>query len=187
MLLVVTFSFLILMIPAYSMLFYTQFVDFRSSPKLYAVFHLFSAIGTRCYHTNFGINFYLYVISGQKFRSDLIGLFRKMLPCILYRSKTIARKAHSDPSISTTTVSLSVECSTNVISWINWLWQSNNWHWLLPKSHIITSIITCNYPIIYADTIHNPRIVNMTFRALLDTWVMLGKSYLTIIASNDKL
>ena len=86
MLLVVTFSFLILMIPAYSMLFYTHFVDFRNSPKLYAGFRLFYAIGTRCYHTNFGINFYLYVISGQKFRSDLIGLFRKMLPCFSHKT-----------------------------------------------------------------------------------------------------
>ena len=114
MLLVVTFSFLILMTPAYSMLFYTQFVDFRSSPKLYAGFHLFSAIGTRCYHTNFGINFYLYVISGQKFRNDLIELFRKMLPCISH--KKFGRKAECDPPISTTTVSLSVECSTNVLN-----------------------------------------------------------------------
>ena len=116
MLLVVTFSFLILMIPAYSRLFYTQLVDFRSSPKLYAGFHLFSAIGNRCYYTNFGINFYLYVISGQKFRSDLVGLFRKTLPCIL--DKPIDRKAKFDPSISTTTkASLSLECSTNVIAW----------------------------------------------------------------------
>ena len=82
MLLVVTFSYLILMIPAYSMLFYIQFVDFRSSPKLYAGFYLFSAIGRRSYFTNFGINFYLYVISGQKFRKDLIRLFQKMLLCI---------------------------------------------------------------------------------------------------------
>ena len=114
MLLVVTFSFLILMIPAYSMLFYTQFVDFRNSPKLYAGFRLFYAIGTRCYHTNFGINFYLYVISGQKFRSDLIGLFRKMLPCISH--KTIGRKSESDPSISTNRASLSLEYSANVIN-----------------------------------------------------------------------
>ena len=36
MLLVVTFSFLILMIPPFSLNFYSEFVDFRSSPKLYA-------------------------------------------------------------------------------------------------------------------------------------------------------
>ena len=114
MLLVVTFSYLVLMIPAYSMLFYIQFVDFRSSPKLYAGFHLFSAIGRRSYFTNFGINFYLYVISGQKFRNDLIGLFQKMLLCISHR--TISRKAKSDPSISTNRASLSVEYDTKVIN-----------------------------------------------------------------------
>ena len=114
MLLVVTFSFLILMIPSYAMLFYTQFVDFRSSPQLYAGFYLLSAMGDRCYYTNFGINFYLYVISGQKFRNDLSGLFRKMLPCIL--DKTVGRKVESDPSISTTGASLSVECSKNLIN-----------------------------------------------------------------------
>ena len=100
MLLVVTFAFLILMISAYFMVFYTLFLDFRSSPKLYAGFHLSMAVGTRCYHTNFGINLYLYVISGKKFRSDLIGLFRKMLPSISH--KTIGRMAESDSSISTT-------------------------------------------------------------------------------------
>ena len=114
MLLVVTFSFLILMIPPYSMLFYTQFVDFRSSPKLYAGFNLFSAIGTKCYHTNFAINFYLYVISGQKFRSDLIELLRKMIPCSLH--KTTGRKEESDASISTTRASFTVEHSTKVIN-----------------------------------------------------------------------
>ena len=113
MLLVVTFSFLILMIPPFSLNFYSEFVDFRSSPKLYAGFHLFAVIGPKCYHTNFGINFYLYVISGQKFRSDLVALFRKMLPCILHRSKTISRKAETDPSIPTNAAPHSVECSTN--------------------------------------------------------------------------
>ena len=114
MLLVVTFSFLILNIPSYFMQIYSQFVDFKSSPKLYAGFHLSSAIGTRGYYTNFGINFYLYVISEQKFRSDLVGLLRNMLPCISY--KTIDRKLKSDPSIYTTTSSLSVEHSANVIN-----------------------------------------------------------------------
>ena len=113
-LLVVTFSYLILMIPSYFMQIYTLFVDFRSSPKLYAGFHLSSAIGTRTYYTNFGINFFLYVISGQKFRSDLIGLFRKMLPCISH--ETTGRMATSDPSFSTNRVSVSVEHPANVIN-----------------------------------------------------------------------
>ena len=50
MLLFVTFSFLVLMIPSYFMLFYISFVGFSQSPKLYAGFYLTSAIGTRSYY-----------------------------------------------------------------------------------------------------------------------------------------
>ena len=81
MLLFITFSFLILMIPSYVMLFYGSFVEFRKSPKLYVRFYLSSAIGSRSYYTNFGINFYLYVISGQKFRRDLKELTSKLCFC----------------------------------------------------------------------------------------------------------
>ena len=163
MLLVVTFSFLILMIPVYSLMFYTQFIDFTSSPKLYAGFRLFSAIGTRCYHTNFGINLYLYVISGQKFRSDSIGLFRKMLPCISH--ETISKKAESDPSISTTKSPLSVENSTKVIKWINCLWLLKNWHWILLNISNHTSLLTM--------------INNAWYKKI---YSLFGKPYLAIIA-----
>ena len=81
MLLLVTFGFLILMTPSYGMTVYTIFVDFTRSPKLYAGFFLFASIGQKTFYTNFGINFYLYVISGTKFRSDLLKLFKIMCPC----------------------------------------------------------------------------------------------------------
>ena len=80
MLLLVTFGFLILMTPSYGMTLYTVFVDFSSSPKLYAGFLLFMSIGQKTFYTNFGINFYLYVISGSKFRSDLLKLFQNLYP-----------------------------------------------------------------------------------------------------------
>ena len=80
MLLLVTFGFLILMTPSYGMTFYTLFVDFSSSPKLYAGFILFISIGEKTFYTNFGINFYLYVISGSKFRSGLLKLFQNLFP-----------------------------------------------------------------------------------------------------------
>ena len=80
MLLLVTFGFLILMIPANAMTLYPEFVDFSSSPKLYAVYFLFMSIGKKTFYTNFGINFYLYVISGSKFRSDLLKLFKNLCP-----------------------------------------------------------------------------------------------------------
>ena len=80
MLLLVTLGFLILMTPTYGMTLYTSFVDFRSSPRLYAGFFLFLSIGQKTYFTNFGVNFYLYVISGHKFRSDLLKLFESVCP-----------------------------------------------------------------------------------------------------------
>ena len=86
MLLLVTFSFLILMTPSYGMILYNVFVDFSSSPKLYAGFILFMSIGEKTFYTNFGINFYLYVISGSKLRSDLLQLFQNV--------HTFERKAH---------------------------------------------------------------------------------------------
>ena len=79
MLLSVTFSYLILMIPSLSMASYAAFVDYQSSPKLFAGFHLIFAIGEKTYFTNYSINFYLYVISGQKFSGDLLTLFRRLL------------------------------------------------------------------------------------------------------------
>ena len=79
MLLSVTFSYLILMIPSYGMASYAAFVDYHSSPELFAGFHLIFAIGEKTYFTNYAINFYLYVISGQKFRGDLLMLFRRLL------------------------------------------------------------------------------------------------------------
>ena len=76
-LLLVTFSFLILTTPAYAFFLFVMFVDYTKSPHRFAGFHLFYNIAHKLYYTNYGINFYLYVISGQKFRSDLIHLFRR--------------------------------------------------------------------------------------------------------------
>ena len=70
MLLLVTTLFLILMIPTYMRFLYTTFVD-RNNPEKYARLIFFYHISQKLYHTNNGINFFLYCISGQKFRSDL--------------------------------------------------------------------------------------------------------------------
>ena len=76
MLLLVTFGFLTLTTPIDAMAFYTTFFP-GSSPKFHADFHLFYHISEKLYYTNHGINFFLYVMSGQKFRKDLIKLFCK--------------------------------------------------------------------------------------------------------------
>ena len=76
LLLLVTFAFLILTIPGYANIAYMSLHDYTKSPKSFADFFCMYQIGQKTYFTNYGINFFLYVISGQKFRSDLINLFK---------------------------------------------------------------------------------------------------------------
>ena len=75
MLLLVTFSYLILTTPAYIMLLYINLVNPLQSPYHYAAYILFVQVGEKAQTTNFGINFFLYVSSGKKFRKDLVDLF----------------------------------------------------------------------------------------------------------------
>ena len=74
MLLVITFMFLILNIPVRILVFYVNYSS-GNTPYYYAGLNLFYQIGEKAFYTNFGINFFLYVISGQKFRTDLKNLF----------------------------------------------------------------------------------------------------------------
>ena len=74
-LILVTFSFLILTTPTYVLTLYVTFVDYGDTPKSFAEFHLFFNVGHKTYYTNYAINFFLYVLSGQKFRTDLKRLF----------------------------------------------------------------------------------------------------------------
>ena len=69
MLLLVTTLFLILMIPSYLRFLYTTFVT-RDTPAKYASLALLYHVSQKLYNTNNGINFFLYCISGQKFRND---------------------------------------------------------------------------------------------------------------------
>ena len=55
-------------------MFYVNFTS-DDPPYYYAGLHLFYQVGEKAYYTNHGINFFLYVISGQKFRTDLRNLF----------------------------------------------------------------------------------------------------------------
>ena len=77
MLLLVTFGYLLLTTPGYAMLFYVNYVDYLKSPYNFAAYVLFFQVGEKTYYSNFGINFFLYVLSGQKFRNDLVKLFAK--------------------------------------------------------------------------------------------------------------
>ena len=83
MLLLVTTLFLILMIPTYMRFLYTTF-DARDTPEKYAKLIFFYHLSNKLYHTNNGINFFPYCISGQKFRSNL----RDLLYCSNVSSTT---------------------------------------------------------------------------------------------------
>ena len=74
-LVLITFAFLILTTPTYAMFLYANIVDYTKTPESFAAFSLFFSVGEKLYYTNNGINFYLYVMSGQKFRHDLVNLF----------------------------------------------------------------------------------------------------------------
>ena len=74
MVLLITFAFLILNIPTRALTYYLNFYK-GDSPYYFAGVQLFYQLGEKCHYTNHGINFFLYVMSGQKFRTDLRNLF----------------------------------------------------------------------------------------------------------------
>ena len=74
-LLLVTFGFLVLTTPSKIMPLYVQAFGYGEAPEMFAIFYLFYQLSHKALYTNNGINFFLYIISGQKFRADLIKLF----------------------------------------------------------------------------------------------------------------
>ena len=75
MMLLVSFAYLIIILPISLRVLAYAFIDITASPKTYAVYVLlYSAINLLLF-TNNAINFYLYCISGSKFRSDLKKIF----------------------------------------------------------------------------------------------------------------
>ena len=75
-LLLVTFGFLILTTPGYIFFLCVMTFDFFSSPQRFAGYFLFYNVGHKLQNTNHGINFFLYLISGHKFRTILVKLFK---------------------------------------------------------------------------------------------------------------
>ena len=70
MLLLVTTLFLILMLPSYIRYLYSPFIK-EDTPAKYTFIMFFFQLSYKLYSTNHGINFFLYCLSGQKFRNDL--------------------------------------------------------------------------------------------------------------------
>ena len=54
--------------------FYRNFYT-GNTPSYYAGFHLIYQIGIQSFYTNHAINFFLYVLSSRKFRTDLMNMF----------------------------------------------------------------------------------------------------------------
>ena len=75
-LLLVTFSLLLLNTPAYMLFIYIQLQDITASPQVFTSYFLFYQISFNLQVSNHGVNFFLYVISGHKFRNDLKTLRR---------------------------------------------------------------------------------------------------------------
>ena len=89
-LLLVTFSYLILWSPFYIYTWITNIMGYypKTAFSVAATF-LCLEISVKLGYTNYGINFLLYVISGPKFRNDLITLFsKKENVCEMSESKT---------------------------------------------------------------------------------------------------
>ena len=100
-LLLVTFGFLILNAPSYSLFVYVMLYDYEKSPQAFAGYYLFYEIGRETYYTNYGINFFFYVISGQKFRADVVRLFK-----FHAREKTPEVNMSNWPEVPTVSASL---------------------------------------------------------------------------------
>ena len=105
MLLSVTFGFLILITPIYAMAFYILSVQ-GTTPYYFAGFHLFYHLGDKTYYTNHGINFYLYVITGTKFRQDL----KKLFQCGKEKLHGDVASSLSDVNTITTSVQVTSNC-----------------------------------------------------------------------------
>lgn len=71
MLLTVSFAFLILTLPNYVVFVTFLIVDYKRSPLVFALYNMIFNIVTKMYYSNSSVNFFLFCISGSKFRSDL--------------------------------------------------------------------------------------------------------------------
>ena len=99
MLLSVTMLFLILLCPTYIRFIYLAFAK-QDTPYQYANSMLIYQISFKLYSTNSGINFFLYCISGRKFRNDL----KEILFCCNISNRAITQdgsKSNASKTCST--------------------------------------------------------------------------------------
>ena len=96
MLLLVTTLFLFLLLPTYVRFIYASFV-ITDTPSKYASSLFFFEITYKLYVTNSAINFFLYCISGQRFRNDL-----KEIVCCIRKVKFFPKESNSGPNTQST-------------------------------------------------------------------------------------
>ena len=77
MLILVSSMFIVLLLPFESWTIYLRVSEKFKTPKEFARFTFIFNIVYELYMINYGINFYLYLVSGRKFRADLQTLFRR--------------------------------------------------------------------------------------------------------------
>ena len=100
MLLLVTTLFLILLCPTYFRFIYLVFAK-RDTPFEYAKSMLLYQVTAKLYTSNSGINFFLYCISGQKFRNDL----KEILCCCCKSHPSVSgRKDESSSATEMSTI-----------------------------------------------------------------------------------
>ena len=76
-LLLVSFTFIFLTFPIILFTISLMVFDYTKTSTRLAGYYLFYHTGQKAFYTNNGINFFLYVASGKKFRGDLLNLFWK--------------------------------------------------------------------------------------------------------------
>ena len=72
---IIAVTYVILFLPCHIRFIVYQFVTPDATPTTYAGFYFFVHFSFRLYATNYGIHFFLYLLSGSKFRDDLKKLF----------------------------------------------------------------------------------------------------------------
>lgn len=104
-LLLVTFSFLVLTTPGYLYFLIINIIDSTNlSLKSKVGFSLYYHTGQKLWYTNYGINFFLYILSGTKFRNDLKNMFRCMR---IKKSGKTMEMSRNTSAMETNSVSLS--------------------------------------------------------------------------------
>ena len=107
----VTSAFLLLTTPLYIFQMLSFTINWSISPRKYAHYLLISILTSELYYTNSSVNFFLYCISGSKFRND----FKILFTCKSNLNINI-HETSSETTLSKTTVSHIASSSGNEVT-----------------------------------------------------------------------